>query len=147
MSLLDLVKLTALMERASGRAEIVIGLLDSPVAINHPDFAAAHIHEVPGKLSGASAQASSAACRHGTFVAGILSARRGSVAPAICPNCTLLVRSIFAETISGGSQMPSATPAELATAIIEAIDTGARLLNVSAALAQPSSKKERELEE
>jgi len=43
--------------------------------------------------------------------------------------------------------MPSATPQELAEAIIETIDAGARIINLSAAIAQQSSKGERELEE
>ena len=43
--------------------------------------------------------------------------------------------------------MPSATPEELAQAILDCIDAGARVLNVSAALAQPSIKSERALEE
>ena len=79
---------------------------------------------------------------HGTFVAGILCAKRGSAAPAICPACTLLTRPIFSETTSANEPIPSATPEELAAAIIECIDAGARLVNVSAALAQlPSSRK------
>jgi len=84
---------------------------------------------------------------HGTFVAGILSAKRGSVAPAICPNCTLLVRPIFAETTAANGEMPSAMPEELAQAILDCIDAGARMLNVSAALAQPALKSEGALEE
>lgn len=43
--------------------------------------------------------------------------------------------------------MPSATPEELAAAIIETIEAGARVINLSAALAQPSPKGQRELEE
>lgn len=49
MGPLDLVNLTPLMARASGRAEIRIGLIDGPVALDHPDLAAHNIHEVPGK--------------------------------------------------------------------------------------------------
>jgi subtilisin family serine protease len=163
MTPLDLVKLTPLMERTSGRPEIKIGLIDGPVVIDHPDLASENILEVPGKLSGTCAQASSAACMHGTFVAGILCAKRNSLAPAICPNCTLLVRPIFSETISENGRtrrqllnlaqgkpvepLPSATPEDLASAIIEIIDAGARVLNLSAALAQPSSKGERKLED
>ena len=147
MSPLNLVKLSALMELTSGRAEVTVALIDGPVAIKHPGFAAENIREIPGRLRGTCARANSAACMHGTFVAGILSARRDSAAPAICPECTLLVRPIFAETTSGNGQMPSATPEELATAIIDCIDAGARVINLSAALAQPSSKGERQLEE
>ncbi len=143
---LDLVKLTALMKLTSGRPEITIGLIDGPVVINHPDLANENIREVPGKIRGTCAQASSAACMHGTFVAGVLSGKRNSPAPAICPNCPLLVRPIFAEAAKS-VQMPSATPEELAEAIIECINAGARILNMSVAIAQPSTRGERELEE
>lgn len=143
---LNIVKLTALMERTRGRPEIMVGLIDGPVMMNHPDLMSENIHEVPGK-SGACAKASSAACLHGTFVAGMLSAKRNSSAPAICPDCTLLVHPIFAETSLESGQMPSATPEELAKAVIETIDAGARVMNLSVALALPSSKGERELEE
>jgi subtilisin family serine protease len=43
--------------------------------------------------------------------------------------------------------MPSATPEELASAIIECIEAGAHVINLSAALANPSAKGERRLEE
>ena len=147
MSALDLVKLTALMELTSGRPEIVIGLIDGPVIRNHPDLAVDHIRETPGKLSGACTQNGSLACQHGTFVAGILSAKRGSPAPAICPDCTLLVRPIFAETAPVDGDMPSARPDELAEAILDCIRAGAHVLNLSAAIAQPTSKSERALGE
>src|SRR6266702_6356491 len=127
MNHLDLVKLTALMQRTSGQPEMMVGLLDGPVATNHPDLEREHIREIPGSRRGACTQTKSVACLHGTFVAGILCAKRGSVAPAICPNCTLLVRPIFAETQGGSLQMPSATPEELATAILDSIKAGAEL--------------------
>ncbi|WP_211167671.1 S8 family peptidase [Pseudanabaena yagii] len=144
---LDLVKLTPLMELTSGRPEVVVGLIDGSVLKQHPELVSANIREVSGNLSGQCVQASSTACIHGTFVAGILVGTRNSLAPAICSNCTLLVRPIFAETLSGKEQMPSATPSDLATAIIESIDAGARILNMSVAIAQPSSQGERELQE
>jgi subtilisin family serine protease len=147
MGPLDLVNLTRLMERTSGRAEIKVGLIDGPVAMDHPDLFRQNIHALPGKLGGACSRASSVACMHGTFVAGMLSAKRGSSAPAICPACTLLVRSIFAETAPTNGDMPSAKAEEMASAVIETVNAGARLINLSAALAQPSAKGERELEE
>ena len=147
MTPLDLVRLTPLIDRTSGRPELTIGLIDGPVVMDHPELANQHVREIPGNGSAACTQANSTACLHGTFVAGILSAKRGSVAPAICPNCTLLVRPIFAETTAANGEMPSATPEELAQAILDCIDAGARVLNISAALAQPSMKNERTLEE
>ena len=147
MSPLDLVKLSALMQLTSGRAETMVGLIDGPVAMGHSDLAAEKIREIPGRLRGTCDRANSAACLHGTFVAGILCAKRSSAAPAICPDCTLLVRPIFAETETENGQMPSATPEELASAIIECIDAGAHVINLSAALTRPSLKGERRLED
>jgi subtilisin family serine protease len=145
--LLDLVRLTPLMERARGNPEVTVGLIDGPVALTHPDLAGATIREVPGRLVGACARAGSAACQHGTFVAGILVAKRGSPAPAICPGCTLLVRAIFAEAAAWNGEMPSATPEDLAAAILDCLEAGARVLNLSVALAEPTMKGERVLQE
>lgn len=145
MTPLDLVRLTPLIDRTSGRPGVAIGLIDGPVAMNHPELASQRVREILGNGSGNCTQANSTACLHGTFVAGILFATRRSVAPAICPHCTLLVRPIFAEMKTANGQMPSAMPEELAQAILDCIDAGAHVLNVSAALAQPSIKGERAL--
>src|SRR6266849_1057238 len=148
MSPLELVKLTALMELAGGgRREMIIGLIDGTVSTDHPDLTAENIRNISEPNAGTCTQADSVACMHGTFVAGILCAKKGSPAPAICPNCTLLVHPIFAETNSGKADLPSATPEQLAAAIVKTIEAGARVVNLSAALALPSSKGERKLEE
>src|SRR5207237_1226035 len=95
---------------------------------------------------GASCRSSkSSACLHGTFIAGILSARRGSGSPAICPGCTLLVRPIFSESGPGGKYEPSTNPDDLAAAIFDCIGAGARVINLSVALARPSMRSERTL--
>jgi subtilisin family serine protease len=146
MGPLDLVRLTALMERGRGRPEIVVGLIDGPVAVDHPDLASASIREIPGGSPGRCARSESAACGHGTFVAGILSGRRGSMAPAICPGCTLLVRPIFPEGAVGGDAWPEATPDQLAAAITDCVEAGANVINLSLALEGPSIRRERGLE-
>ncbi len=142
---LELVRLDRLMERSSGRPQVVIGLIDGPVAMDHPELSRSNIREVPGQPSASCSLANSVACMHGTFVAGMLFAKRASLAPGICPECTLLVRPIFAEGASGNGDMPSATPAELAAAIVETVNAGARVINLSAALLQSAGKGEREL--
>ena len=147
MDPLRLVNLDRLMSRSSGRPEVVIGLIDGPVALDQADLAKTSIREVPGMQGAACSIATSAACTHGTLVAGILSAKRGSPAPAICPGCTLLIRPIFPESDAANGQMPSATPQELASAIRDAIEAGARVINLSAALLQPSSDGARKLEQ
>ena len=147
MDPLNLVQLTALMDRTSGSPDVKIGLIDGPVLTRHPDLASDQLREVSGHNGGTCTQATSAACLHGTFIAGILSAKRNSSAPAICPNCTLVIRPIFAEATSGGESMPSATPQELAEAIQHCLNAGVRVINLSLALAHPSTKGEEALEE
>lgn len=147
MHCLELIKLTALMAQTSGSPEVKIGLIDGPVFTQHPDLAGMQVREIPGNSSIACTQASSTACLHGTFIAGILSAKRNSPAPAICPDCTVLLRPIFTETMLGREHLPSAKPQELATAIIDCIAAGARVINLSLALARPSIRGEQALEQ
>jgi subtilisin family serine protease len=137
MDSLSLVNLMPLMERTSGSPEVKIGLIDGPVATRHPDLAGGRFLELQDGGGASSTQGDAAAHLHGTFVAGVLSAKRGSPAPAICPNCTLIIRPIFAGTVRGES-LPSATPQALATAVLDCISAGARVINLSLALAQPS---------
>lgn len=146
LSPLDVVRLPALMERSRGRPEVAVALIDGPIARNLPDFSGATIREIPGKLK-PTCTADTVACSHGTFVAGILVARRESSSPGICPGCTLLLRPIFEETANGEDGMPSATPEELAEAIVNSVEAGASVINLSCALAQPSAKAESKLEQ
>jgi subtilisin family serine protease len=144
---LHLVNLAALMDRTAGRPEVIVGLIDGPVATEHRDLASTTIKHIPDASGAVAVEPDDGAWAHGTFVAGILSARRGSPAPAICPGCTLLVRPIFLQTPSGSAEMPTATPDALAEAIIECVAAGARVLNLSVAMAQPSLNNEGRLEE
>jgi subtilisin family serine protease len=138
-SALDLVRLLPLMEHTSGIPEITIGLIDGAVETSHADLAG-------GRIRGIGAiDANGAALLHGTFVAGILGARRGSDAPAICPGCTLLVRPIFGAEDTRAGGMPRSTPSELARAILECVDEGARVLNISASIARAGITADRVL--
>jgi subtilisin family serine protease len=141
---LDLVRLAPLMAQTSGDRAVVIGLIDGPVAAAHPELASENVKDIGGRPCVA---ADSVACRHGTFVAGMLLGRRGASAPAICPGCLLLVRPIFDEHAAGTAATPSTTPEQLAQAILDCIAAGARVLNLSSALMRPSVRTERKIEE
>jgi subtilisin family serine protease len=133
------------MHRSSGSAAVKIGLVDGPVSSQHPDFPQQNLQYISGR-NRTCAQSSSKACMHGTFVAGILSAKRGSIAPAICPDCVLLIRPIFPENTVAADPPPSTTPLELAAAINDCIDAGAKIINLSLAVARPSLQAEAPLE-
>ncbi|MFE9481311.1 S8 family serine peptidase [Streptomyces spororaveus] len=119
----SLTGLDRLMALGSGDRWIAIAVLDGPVATGHPGLAASVVQIRPG----ACRVAHSAACRHGTAVAGILGAARGTVVSGLCPGSPLLVRPVFGED-AGAFQ-----PEELAAGIVDAVATGARVVNVSAA--------------
>jgi len=47
-TLLELVRLPPLMVLTSGRSDVIIGLLDGPVALDHPELTSEHIQGIPG---------------------------------------------------------------------------------------------------
>ena len=129
------------MDLTTGVPDIAVALIDGPVG-NHPDLAVESIRRLSGE-TGPATPSNGVALAHGTYVAGILAARRGSGAPAICPACTLLVRPVFLDTASNNAEMPSVTPDEVADAVAECVDAGARVVNLSIAVPSPSSNKEK----
>ena len=141
-SALDAVNLAALMEQSAGQPKVVVGLIDGSVAVTHRDLATESIRILPQASDRAPEHASAAALRHGTFVAGILAAKRGSAAPAICPGCTLVVRPIFLQSSTANASTPSASPQDLAEAIIDCVEAGVRILNLSLSLATMSPNQE-----
>jgi subtilisin family serine protease len=147
MDPLSLSRLHPLMDASDGNANITIGLVDGPVDLNHPALEGARIRAVKESQLTACRSSSSIACRHGTFVAGILCAKRGLFAPAISPGCTILLRPIFTDqpnnidTTKKNSEIllfPSSTSEELSDAIVELVKTGARIINLSLGLSTSS---------
>lgn len=139
--LLALVRLEELMARTAGSPEVRIGLIDGPLALDHPDLASQSLQIVGSPAGAACGGAGDAACGHGTFVAGILAARRESSAPALCPDCTLLVRPIFTLRARGAS------PQDLAAALRDCIAAGAHILNLSLGVLRATGLEERGLQE
>jgi subtilisin family serine protease len=137
-----LVKLQSLMAASSGSPNITIGLVDGPVDFNHLAFEESALRAVTESQAVTCKDASNTACRHGTFVAGILCAKRGLAAPAICPGCSLLLRPVFREeTADSGNKdtiFPSTSPEELSEAIIEVVNAGANIINLSLGLSTSS---------
>jgi subtilisin family serine protease len=148
MDCLETVKPKELMERTEGPPEIRIGLIVGSVLTRHPELASGSSQEVPSKVPGTCVSGSSYSCGHSTLVAGVLAAKRGGVASAIYPGCTLLVRPIFSESRnSSADPVPSANAVELSAALVACINAGARIVNLSLGRALFCSGSERNLEE
>jgi subtilisin family serine protease len=143
MDPLSQTRLQSLMSISSGHPDIIIGVIDGPVDFNHPAFQESRIRTVKDSQLGACKNASDISCTHGTFVVGILCAKPGLSAPAICPNCEIILNPIFREEDANNTNnkdiiFPSATPEELSRAIIETIDAGAQVINLSLGLSSSS---------
>jgi hypothetical protein len=140
---LSLVRLDRLMDERCGDPSISVGIIDGPLDLGHPAFAGSSLRTVRSDQLAACRDTQSAACSHGTAVAGILCAARGLPAPAICPSCTFLFYPIFPED-DGAS---SVTPGQLARAIVETVDAGARIINLSLGVIPTDTSVDRELDE
>ncbi|MCP5049667.1 MAG: S8 family serine peptidase [bacterium] len=135
------------MGLTSGRPGIVIGIIDGPVDLNHPALRNSRSGSVKESQPGACRVSSNIACMHGTFIAGILSAAPGGPAPAICPGCNVVLRPVFIEGTANNGNLPATTPGALAAAIIETVDAGAKIINLSLGLSKTSLNVYRHLEE
>jgi subtilisin family serine protease len=119
---------------------VVVALIDGPVALGHPALAVETTRVHGGPVGSACSQPERVACAHGTYVAGILHAKRNNQMRGICPGCTLLVRPIFSEmkAVLEVDGVPSAGVQELASALYDVIEAGARVINLSVGLSEPS---------
>ena len=146
---LRFVGLPALMDITGGDADITVALIDGPIALDHPDLTAQNVRLLNQSKRDQCTKPESFACTHGTYVAGLLNARRDNSVPGICPGCTLVVRSIFSEAadIPQNADVPDATVAELAAALLEVIEIGARVVNLSVGVTESATRTERALDQ
>lgn len=142
---LSLVRLDPLMELTRGRPEIVVAIIDGPIASGLTSMPAMRVRPVPGAPPSVCAVRERFACAHGTLVAGIVAAEPSSPTPAICPGCTFLAWPVFPEHDEGSGGMPSTSPEELADALVACGNAGAQVINLSLGILQPSARAERSL--
>lgn len=128
------IRAETLLARTAGQPQIAIGLIDGPVDRRHPDLSALDIRGATEHGSVTCQRTRSEACQHGTFVAGILAAKRGSPAPAIAPQCRVISHVLFCES-DKVEQCPLVTPGQLADALLEILGQGVRIVNLSLGLA------------
>jgi subtilisin family serine protease len=134
------------MNKTSGIPKIKVGLIDGPVDMTHSTLNRHMIRII--KQTDQIDNNNSPAITHGTFVAGILCARRdtSSQAPAICPNCTIIIRPIFNNSPKNNI-VPSCDPKELSEAIVETVDEGANIINLSVGISNSSFFHIKEIQE
>jgi len=87
--------LDTLMSLSTGHPKITLGLIDGPIDFSHPALQGSKIRTIKKWQLAACKDASNIACSHGTFIAGILSSKRGLAAPGICPDCEIILNPNF----------------------------------------------------
>jgi subtilisin family serine protease len=139
-----LVRLDLLMEITAGAHYVKVGLIDGPIALNHPEFTVQNVRSLNQSARGQCDNPESFACTHGTHVAGLLNANRDGAVPGICPGCTLLVCPIFSEAadVAQNAGVPIARVTNLAAALLEVIEAGARVVNLSVGVTTAAMRTE-----
>ena len=124
---LTLCGVAPLMASMSGDPRLVIGLIDGPVAVDHPGLEPNRVRRMTmpaGWRQGGP---------DGTFVAGVLVGRRGASAPGVCPGCLVVSRPVAGDALGDGEFAVS--PNEIGAAIDDCLEAGVRILNISVVLA------------
>lgn len=131
-----LLQLDALWARTRGDPRIRIALLDGPVDRSHICFTGAQLSILP-TLAGGNA-ADSPACRHGTHVASLIFGQPGGPVAGVAPACTGLVLPVFS---AGTDSVPVlCSQLDLARAILQAIEAGAHVINISGGQLTPTGE-------
>jgi cyanobactin maturation PatA/PatG family protease len=127
MQVREIPGLRAVWEETRGEPSVCVAVLDGPVDLKHPCFDGASI--APLETLVCNTPDSGPASQHGTHVASMLFGRHDSPAAGIVPGCRGLIVPVFASGPNG--QVIPCSQVDLARAILQAAQAGAKVINVS----------------
>lgn len=113
--------------RMRGDPRICIAILDGPVDRSHPALAGAALTELDTLAR--SGTRGGPASRHGTHVASIIFGQPGTPVEGIAPACSGLILPVFADGPKDSLVMCSQL--DLARAMLQAVEHGAHIVNIS----------------
>lgn len=129
-------KAKEIIEQTLGNPYICVAVLDGPVDLTHPCFYNAKITQLETLVSGVAGNGLNA--QHGTHVASLIFGQPGSNVQGISPGCRGLIIPIFSDEIDASHGRCSQI--DLARAIIQAVEQGAHVINISGS--EPFSSSE-----
>lgn len=120
-------------------------LVELPIAVIDGPYDATALSRILAKApislgAGSCGATPNSACDHGTFIMGLLAARRDALIPGLCPGCQILHIPLFID-----EHAPRASIGALANAIMVAVGAGARIINLSLAILGGDSEDDHDL--
>ncbi len=119
--------LEELWVETKGDSRICIAILDGSVNQSHTSLVSANLTRLETLVSG-NANSGSAA-QHGTHVASIIFGQHDGQIKGIAPQCSGLIVPVFND--SGNGSIAPCTQIDLARAIMQAVEHGAHIINIS----------------
>jgi cyanobactin maturation PatA/PatG family protease len=126
--------LKGLWTETLGDPQICIAVLDGPVDHSHPSLAAANLAQLETLASGTANQGP--ASQHGTHIASVIFGQYDGPIKGIAPRCRGLSVPIFSDGPDGS--IAPCSQLDLARAIIQAVEAGAHIINISGGELSPS---------
>jgi len=117
-----------------GDPRICVAILDGPVDQSHPSLAAAELKRVETLVSGVPDRG--AASQHGTHVASVIFGQHHGPVKGIAPRCRGLIIPVFKD--GGDGAIAPCSQLNLARAIMQAVQEGAHIINISGGELSPS---------
>jgi len=127
--------LSELWSETLGDVRICIAVLDGPVGLAHPSVSGAKLTPVE-TLASTGATVSGTAAEHGTQIASVIFGSHNGPIRGIAPQCRGLIAPIFTDVV-GDSPAPC-SQLDLARALLQALQAGAHVINVSGGQFSPS---------
>jgi cyanobactin maturation PatA/PatG family protease len=124
----SLAGLGELWDETLGDPSIKVAILDGPFDGNHSCFAGANLKLLDGTL--ANTEGTGPALQHGTHVTSIIFGQHGTTVPGLAPRCSGVIIPVFSDGPDG--TIRSCSQLDLARAIIQAVDSGAHIISISA---------------
>lgn len=142
---LKLIGLANIWRRRRGHPSVNVGVIDGAIELEHPALAGARVRNIASADPACAIDAVGDGLWHGTSIAGVLFGDRAKGVPGLCPDCTFIHYRIFCERHAGIT--PDVTPSDLARAIVDTVDAGARLINLSLGVESSAILTYRELDD
>lgn len=133
---LNLSGLQELWSESYGDPRVCVAILDGAIDQSHPAFVGAQLRRLPSLVSRGTdeGQASS----HGTHVASIIFGQHHSSISGIAPGCQGLLIPIFFD--GPNDSIVPCPQIDLARAIMQAVEAGAHIINISGGQLTPSGE-------